>query len=103
MAGHEKRVDRHFSESDLAARARAVRAVIRGRAIDLLERRGLLGRRELDHCPSCGDRVIHLEQPTTFVYDRARADRVCSACGAERDLLVLMEEPLVDIGGEGGA
>jgi uncharacterized protein with PIN domain len=93
--------DRHFTDSELAARARAVRAIIRGRADDLLKRHRLFG--ELDRCPSCGDRVIHLEQPDTFVYDRARGARVCSACGAERDLLVLMGEPLTDIGGEGGA
>ena len=45
--------------------------------------------------------MIVLEQPGTYVYDPANDRRICSACGAERDLLVILD-PVVDIGGEGG-
>jgi DNA-directed RNA polymerase subunit RPC12/RpoP len=90
-----------FTSTEQEGLARAVRASIRGQVIDLLERRGLLHRKDLLRCPECGDRVILLEQPGTFVYDRRRGQRLCAACGAERDLLVIMD-PVVDIGGEGG-
>jgi len=90
-----------FTSVEQKSLAKAVRASIRGQVIDLLERRGLLHRGDFVRCPSCGDKVILLEQPRTFVYDRAHRVRLCTACGAERDLLVIMD-PVVDIGGEGG-
>jgi len=80
--------------------ARAVRASIRSQVIDLLDRHGLLNKADVQRCPSCGDKVIVLEQPGTFVYDRAADRRICTACGAERDLLVILD-PAVEIGGEG--
>ena len=85
---------------ELASLARAVRASIRSQVVDLLERHGLLHRSDLERCPVCGDKVIVLEQPGTFVYDRAHDRRICAACGAERDLLVILD-PVVEIGGEG--
>jgi hypothetical protein len=90
-----------FASAEQEGLARAVRASIRGRVIELLERRGLVHRHDLIRCPECGDKVILLDQPGTFVYDRRRGARLCAACGAERDLLVIMD-PVVDIGGEGG-
>ena len=85
---------------EFAKLARAVRASIRSQVIDLLDRHGLLHKPDLQRCPVCGDKVIVLEQPGTFVYDRARDRRICAACGAERDLLVILD-PVVEIGGEG--
>ena len=90
-----------FTSAEQATLARAVRASIRGRVINLLERHGLLHRGDLIRCPECGDKVILLDQPETFVYDRKRGARLCAACGGEQDLIVMME-PSVDIGGEGG-
>jgi DNA-directed RNA polymerase subunit RPC12/RpoP len=86
--------------AEQAGLARAVRASIRSQVIDLLDRHGLLNKDDVQRCPSCGDKVIVLEQPGTFVYDRARDRRICAACGAERDLLVILD-PVVEIGGEG--
>lgn len=91
----------HFISPDHARLARAVRASIRSQVVDLLDRHGLLNRKDVQRCPSCGDKVIVLEQPGTYVYDPANDRRICSACGAERDLLVILD-PVVDIGGEGG-
>jgi DNA-directed RNA polymerase subunit RPC12/RpoP len=89
-----------FTSAEQAGLARAVRASIRSQVIDLLDRHGLLHKSDLQRCPVCGDKVIVLEQPGTFVYDRARDRRICAACGAERDLLVILD-PVVEIGGEG--
>ena len=89
-----------FTSAEQAGLARAVRASIRSQVIDLLDRRGLLHKGDLQRCPICGDKVIVLEQPGTFVYDGARDRRICAACGAERDLLVILD-PVVEIGGEG--
>jgi hypothetical protein len=97
----ERERQARYTSDEQAALARAVRASVRGRVIDLLERGGLLHRKDVIRCPSCGDKVILLDQPGTFVYDRAHGARLCAACGAERDLLVIME-PVVEIGGEGG-
>jgi uncharacterized protein with PIN domain len=91
----------HFISADQARLARAVRASIRSQVVDLLSRHGLLNKREVQRCPSCGDDVIVLEQPGTYVYDAETDRKICSACGAERDLLVILD-PVVDIGGEGG-
>ena len=91
----------HFISADQARLARAVRATIRSQVIDLLDRHGLLHKKDVQQCPSCGDKVIVLEQPGTYVYDRANDRKICSACGAERDLVVMLD-PVVDIGGEGG-
>ena len=91
----------HFISPDQARLARAVRASIRSQVVDLLDRHGLLHRKDVERCPSCGDKVIVLEQPGTYVYDPDNDRKICSACGAERDLLVIMD-PVVDIGGEGG-
>jgi DNA-directed RNA polymerase subunit RPC12/RpoP len=98
----ERERQARYTSDEQAALARAVRATVRGRVIDLLERHGLLHHRDVLRCPSCGDRVILLDKPETFVYDRAHNARLCAPCGAERDLLVIME-PAVEIGGEGGA
>lgn len=82
--------------------AGAVRATVRNQTIDLLQRRGLLAETgDLLECPKCGDRVILLDQPATFVFDREGKTRICSACGAERDF-IHMFRPDADIGGEGG-
>ena len=91
----------HFISNDQLRLARAVRATIRSQVIDLLDRHGLLNKKEVERCPSCGDKVIVLEQPGTYVYDRVNDRKICSACGAERDLVVMLD-PVVDIGGEGG-
>ncbi|HEV2686671.1 MAG TPA: hypothetical protein VGW79_08535 [Actinomycetota bacterium] len=91
----------HFISADQARLARAVRATIRSQVIDLLDRHGLLHKKDVQRCPSCGDKVIVLEQPGTYVYDRASDQKICSACGAERDLVIMLD-PVVDIGGEGG-
>ena len=93
--------DTHFISADQARLARAVRASIRSQVIELLDRRGLLNKRNVQRCPSCGDKVIALEQPSTFVYDKEGDRKICSACGAERDLVVILD-PVVDLGGEGG-
>ena len=93
--------DTHFISADQARLARAVRATIRSQVIDLLDRHGLLDKRNIQRCPSCGDKVISLEQPSTFVYDKESGRKICSACGAERDLVVILD-PVVDLGGEGG-
>ena len=90
----------HFVSSDHARLARAVRASIRSQVVDLLDRHGLLNRKDVRRCPSCGDKVIVLEQPSTYVYDSDGDQKICSACGAERDLVVILD-PVVDIGGEG--
>jgi DNA-directed RNA polymerase subunit RPC12/RpoP len=89
-----------FTSAEQAGLARAVRASIRSQVIDLLDRHGLLNKADVQRCPSCGDKVIVLEQPGTFVYDRARDRRICAACGAERDLHVILD-PDEEIGGEG--
>ena len=89
-----------FTSAEQAGLARAVRASIRGQVIDLLGRHGLLNKADLQRCPMCGDKVIVLEQPGTFVYDAARDQKICAACGAERDLHVILD-PVVEIGGEG--
>lgn len=81
--------------------AGAVRATFRNQVIDLLRRRGLMAGSDLLECPKCSDRVIVLDQPATFVYDRDDKVRICSACGAERDF-IHMFRPEADIGGEGG-
>ena len=91
----------HFISADQVRLARAVRASIRSQVIELLDRHGLLHKKDVQRCPSCGDKVIVLEQPSTYVYDRMKDQRICAACGAERDLVVILD-PLVDIGGEGG-
>jgi DNA-directed RNA polymerase subunit RPC12/RpoP len=91
-----------LSSAERTGLARAVRASVRSQVIHLLERGGLLHKGDLLRCPSCGDRVILLDQPRTYVYDRAGDVRVCAACGAERDLFVVLDPPSVDIGGEGG-
>lgn len=49
-------------------------------------------------CPSCGEEVILLDQPTTFVVRDHR--RVCAACGAQGDFVALYRAE-ADIGGEG--
>lgn len=56
-------------------------------------------RPDLLFCPSCGERVILLDQPETFVV--RDAERMCAACGAERDFVQLYRSE-ADIGGEGG-
>lgn len=90
----------HYISPDQERLARAVRASIRSQVIDLLDRHGLLHKKDVERCPSCSDKVIVLEQPSTYVYDRAQDRRICAACGAERDLVVILD-PVVDIGGEG--
>lgn len=82
--------------------ARAVRETVRRSVLDLLRRRGPMATAELVECPGCGDRVIHLDSPPSFVFDRRRNERICKACGAERDF-ISMVRPDADIGGEGGA
>lgn len=81
--------------------ARAVRSTIKRNVLDLLRRRGPIPSAELIECPGCGERVIHLDSPPSYVYDHRRGARICKACGAQRDL-ALMVHPEVDIGGEGG-
>ena len=80
--------------------AGAVRESVRRQILGLLRRRGIDPRQAIP-CPSCSERVIHLRQPSTFVFDRAARDYLCKACAAERDF-VAMVRPVADIGGEGG-
>ena len=92
----------HFSVDDPTVFAGAVRETVHRQILDLLERRGLITRVDLIACPQCGDRVILLDQPGTFVFDRQHDERICAACGAARDFIKLVE-PEADFGGEGGA
>ena len=78
----------------------AVRESVRRQILSLLRRRGIDPTTAIA-CPACGERVIHLEQPATFVFDRRSRDYLCRACGAERDF-AHMTRPDADIGGEGG-
>jgi DNA-directed RNA polymerase subunit RPC12/RpoP len=81
------------------ALAGAVRAYVHQRIVEVLEHAGATNSPDLIACPSCGDRVILLDKPSTYV--QRHADRVCAACGAERELIE-MYRPDSDIGGEGG-
>lgn len=80
--------------------AGAVRESVRRQILALLRRRGIDPRQAIP-CPSCNEHVIHLRQPSTFIFDRAARDYLCKACAAERDF-VRMVRPVADIGGEGG-
>src|SRR5687767_8955058 len=53
---------------------------------------------DLLFCPSCGEKVILLDRPETFVVQDD--ERICAACGAERDFVSLYRSE-ADIGGEG--
>ena len=75
----------------------AVRESVHRQIVTMLERRGAISSPDLMQCPRCGDRVILLDLPTTFVLDEG--DRICAACGAERDLIRIVR-PETDIGGE---
>jgi len=90
-----------FSIEEQDSLASAVRATVRNSVLDLLRRRGPIATAELIECPSCSDRVIHLDSPPSFVFDHRRQERICTACGAERDY-ISMVRPDADIGGEGG-
>ncbi|HEX9712062.1 MAG TPA: hypothetical protein VGB52_05835 [Actinomycetota bacterium] len=81
--------------------ARAVRETVKRDTLDVLRRRGPIPTAELIECPGCGDRVIHIDSPPSYVFDRDRNARICKACGAERDF-IQMVRPDADIGGEGG-
>ena len=76
----------------------AVRESVHRQIVTLLERRGVIASPDLLQCPRCGDKVILLDLPSTFVLDQG--DRICSPCGAERDLIHVVW-PSGDIGGEG--
>lgn len=78
----------------------AVRETVRQQVMHIVEQRGQV---EADAiaCPNCGDRVVFLEQPATFVLDRESNQQICTACGAERDFIKLFRHE-ADIGGEGG-
>jgi hypothetical protein len=78
----------------------AVRESVHRQIVVLLERRGVTKSPDLLRCPICGDRVILLDLPSTFVLHEG--DRICAPCGAERDLINVVH-PEADIGGEGGA
>jgi hypothetical protein len=80
--------------------AKAVRESIRRSVLEMLERKGVV-KADLVQCPECGERVIFLDQPATFSYDRGEDRNICAACGAERDF-IMMHRPQTDIGGEGG-
>lgn len=80
--------------------AAAVRESTRRRIIELIRARG--GNGDVLECPRCGDRLILLDEPSTYVFDLRDRTQMCSACGAEREV-IRMEAPDVDIGGEGGA
>ena len=81
--------------------AAAVRESVHRQIVEILERRGLTRSPDLIACPTCGDRVILLDIPSTYVFDRDEKTRICAACGAERDLVHLVR-PDADVGGEGG-
>jgi hypothetical protein len=52
-------------------------------------------------CPNCGERVVFLDEPATFVFDKDSHEQICAACGADRDFVKLFRHE-ADIGGEGG-
>lgn len=79
--------------------ADAVRESVRRQVVALLRRRGIDPRSAIP-CPSCSDRVILLDEPSSFVFDRRAREYLCKACAAERDF-VAMVHPQADIGGEG--
>jgi DNA-directed RNA polymerase subunit RPC12/RpoP len=79
--------------------ANAVREYVEERTADIIEISGARSP-DLIQCPSCGNRTILLDRPATYVVKNQ--DRLCAACGAEREL-VDMYLPDADIGGEGGA
>lgn len=80
--------------------AAAVRETVHRRIVDLLQRGGLLNSPDLLPCPMCGESVILLDFPSTYVFLPDAKMRICAPCGAERDL-IRMIRPDTDIGGEG--
>jgi DNA-directed RNA polymerase subunit RPC12/RpoP len=80
--------------------AGAVRESVRRQIVSLLRRRGLDPRQAIP-CPTCGERVIFLDQTQSFVFDRRAREYLCKACAAERDFTAMVH-PQADIGGEGG-
>lgn len=80
--------------------ASAVRESVRRQVMALLRLRKIDPEQAIP-CPVCADRSIYLNQPRTFVFDRASRDYLCKACAAEREF-ARMVRPQADIGGEGG-
>jgi len=80
--------------------AGAVRESVRRQIVSLLRRRRLDPRAAIP-CPTCGERVIFLDQAQSFVFDRRAREYMCKACAAERDFTAMVR-PQADIGGEGG-
>ena len=86
-----------LSLDEQARLAGVVRETFRRRTLSLIERQGA-ATPDLLECPSCGDRVILLDSPGTFVVRDHM--QVCTACGAERDFVQLFRAE-ADLGGEG--
>ncbi len=78
----------------------AVRETIRQQVLQIVATRGAVDA-DAVHCPNCGERVLFLDQPATFVFDKDSQENICAACGAERDFVKLFRHE-ADIGGEGG-
>ena len=78
----------------------AVRESVRRQVTAMLRRRGIR-LDDADACPSCGDRIIVLDEPPTFAFDLDEQQRICLACEAEREFIRMVRPP-ADIGGEGG-
>lgn len=80
--------------------AGAVHESIRQQVDAMIERRGIVSSGATE-CPNCGQRVLYLDQPASYTFDRESQQHICSACGGERDFVQLFR-PEADIGGEGG-
>ncbi|HEX9775876.1 MAG TPA: hypothetical protein VGB83_09905 [Actinomycetota bacterium] len=80
--------------------AAAVRESVRRQTESMLKHRGVRMSADAVRCPRCGERLIMLDEPSTFVLGSDN-ERLCTACGAERDFFTMVR-PQTDIGGEGG-
>lgn len=83
------------------ALAAAARESMRRQVVEMLRQRNLLDSPELSSCPRCGDPIIILSQPATWVKDRTSGQRICAPCGTEMALLNLMQPGGDEVGGEG--
>lgn len=90
-----------LSLDEHATLAEAVRESVRRSTAQLLDHVRPARPEQAAICPSCGDRVIHLDAPDSFVFDVEQQGMICRACAAERDFFAMVL-PDADIGGEGG-
>jgi len=79
----------------------AVRESIRQQVLQIISTKHVV-LADAMRCPGCGQHVIYLDEPATFVLDNDSHEQICAACGAERDFVKLFRQE-TDIGGEGGA